>query len=104
MFCLICGNIPVAKHRDLTIRKNIAKSAATYALSTVQIAALESLEDHVVDAYLLGMTKNALQKLRYYIDFLLLFLLFKIILIILIISTGIPCWEQSTISSTMKFS
>jgi len=73
LFCLICGNIPVAKHRDLTIRKNIAKSAAPYALSTVQIAELESLEDPVINAYLLGITKIALQKLGYYFYYLLLF-------------------------------
>ena len=73
LFCLICGNIPVEKHRDLTIRKNIAKSAAPYALSTVQIAEDESLEAHVINAYLLETIKNALQKFRYYYYYLLLF-------------------------------
>ena len=61
------------------LRKNIAKSAAPFALSTAQIELLESVEDPVAHAYFLGMTKHTLQKLRYSFYCFLLFLFFTII-------------------------
>ena len=76
LFCLVCGNIPAEKHRDLTTRKNIAKSAAPYALNIVQIEELKRLEGNVLNTYLLGMTQNALWKLRYCLLLYLLFWLF----------------------------
>ena len=81
-FCLVYGNTPVQKHRETRFRMNIAKSAAPFALSPAQMKLLESAEDAVAHAYLLGMTKNTLQKLRYYFYSLLLFLFFTIISII----------------------
>ena len=81
-FCLVYGNTPVQKHRENMFLMNIAKSAAPFALSPAQIELLESIEDAVAHAYFLGMTKNTLQKLRYYFYCFLLFILFTIIYII----------------------
>ena len=81
-FCLIFGQIPVERHRDLSIRKNICRSAAAYALSYAQIEILEAEEDHNMNAYLLGMGRNTMQKLKYYFYCLLLFLFFTIISIV----------------------
>ena len=68
LFCLvICPqNIPVEKHRDLPLRKTICFSAAPFSLSSEQIKELESLEDPVINAYILGLSKNSLQKLWHY--------------------------------------
>jgi len=95
--CLICGNTPVEKNRDLAMRKNIAKSAAPFALSTVQIVELECHPDTVVNAYLLGVTKGSLQKLRYYFSYLLLFLSFHIISIIYYYFDYFDCFNRYTL-------
>ena len=58
------------------------RSVAPHSLSREQIEYLESLEESHLDFYLVGQSKKALQKLGN-----------PIILIILIISTDMPCGD-----------
>ena len=99
--CLICGNTPVEKNRDLAMRKNIAKSAAPFALSTAQIADLEKKGKKALKTLL--STHTSWERLRKHFrnlgtisiifNFFNYVLLFLLCTIIFIISTGLPCGE-----------
>ena len=95
-FCLIFGQIPVERHRDLSIRKNICRSAAAYALSLLKLKSLKprktiiSMHTSWEWAGIRCRNLSIISIVYYYFYSLLLFLLFTIISII---STGITCGE-----------